>query len=281
LTLFIKNKKIIFLYFFTQAIASFLIIISIIFNYILIRNFSLINLIIIIGLLIKLGLPPFHFWFPIISIYIDWNIILILFSIQKIIPFIIISLINLHSFYFIIIITLTIIIPPIIIFKIINLKKLIAYSSINQIGWMLFIIIVSSKIWLIYLSIYFSSIIIFIFIISYYSSSSNFNSWIKLTPLTKIIIISIIINISGLPPFSFFFFKWYNIFILISSININIILLIILFRSLIIIYIYINIIIKISILNRLNSKFIFINFKKTFFFWITIYFFLSIFLLII
>jgi len=84
LTLLIKNKKIIFLYFFTQAIASFLILIPLIFNYTLIQNFYIINIIIIIGLLLKLGLPPFHFWFPIISIYIDWYIITILFSIQKI-----------------------------------------------------------------------------------------------------------------------------------------------------------------------------------------------------
>jgi len=41
---------------------------------------------------------------------------------------------------FSIITTLTIIIPPIVIFKITNLENLIAYSSINQIGWILFII---------------------------------------------------------------------------------------------------------------------------------------------
>jgi len=231
-------------------------------------------------LLLKLGLPPFHFWFPIISIYIDWYIITILFSIQKIIPFIIISFINYHSFYFIIIIILTIIIPPIIIFKITNLKKLIAYSSINQIGWILFIIIISPKIWLIYLLIYLTSMIIFTFIISQYSFS-NFNSWIIITPSIKIIIIIIMINISGLPPFTFFLFKWFNIFILISSININIILLIILFRSLFIVYIYINILIKISIFNRFNSKLIYNNFKKKFFLWISIYFFLSTIILII
>jgi NADH:ubiquinone oxidoreductase subunit 2 (subunit N) len=49
-------------------------------------------------------------------------------------PFILISLIINHSIIFILIIILTIIILPFILFKITNLKKLIAYSSINQIG---------------------------------------------------------------------------------------------------------------------------------------------------
>jgi len=109
---------------------------------------SLTNIIIILRLILKLGLPPSYFWFAIISIYIDWIIILIFFSLQKIMPFILISLIINHSIIFILIIILTIIILPFILFKITNLKKLIAYSSINQIGWILLIILISPKIWL-------------------------------------------------------------------------------------------------------------------------------------
>jgi len=81
-----------------------------------------------------------------------------------------------------------------IYYKITNLKKLIVYSSINQIGWILFIIIISSKIWLTYLSIYLISIIIFTFIITY-NLSLNFSSWINLTSSTKLILLFIIILI--------------------------------------------------------------------------------------
>jgi len=235
---------------------------------------SFINQIIILSLLIKLGIPPLHFWLPIISIYIDWIIILILFSIQKIIPFIIISLIINNIIIITIIIILRIIIPPFIIFKINNLKKLISYSSINQIGWILLVIIISPKLWLSYLIIYRLTLIIFVYIISFYSSS-NFSSWINLSTPNKLIILSIIINISGLPPFTFFLVKWYRIFIFITSINSYIIILTILFRSFSIIYIYINILIKICLPYLLYSKIYKFSINKNISIWILSLLFIS------
>jgi len=172
LTLFIKNKKIIFLYFFIQAVASFVLLIPSTLSYSINYYSSSINQIIIISLLVKLGLPPLHFWLPIISIYIDWIIILILFSIQKIIPFIIIALIISNLIIITVLIILRIIIPPFIILKINNIKKLISYSSINQIGWILLIIIISPKLWFIYLLTYSLTIRIFVYLISFYSSSN-------------------------------------------------------------------------------------------------------------
>jgi len=219
---------------------------------------SFINQIIILSLLIKLGIPPLHFWLPIISIYIDWIIILILFSIQKIIPFIIISLIINNIIIITIIIILRIIIPPFIIFKINNLKKLISYSSL----------------WLSYLIIYRLTLIIFVYIISFYSSS-NFSSWINLSTPNKLIILSIIINISGLPPFTFFLVKWYRIFIFITSINSYIIILTILFRSFSIIYIYINILIKICLPYLLYSKIYKFSINKNISIWILSLLFIS------
>jgi NADH:ubiquinone oxidoreductase subunit 2 (subunit N) len=111
-------------------------------------NNSLIYIIIILRLILKLDLSPLHFWFPIISIYIDWTRRIILFSIQKIIPFIFISLIYCHLFIYVLIILFIITISPFVISKITNLGKLLVYSSISQTGWILFIIIISSKIWL-------------------------------------------------------------------------------------------------------------------------------------
>jgi hypothetical protein len=64
LTLFIKNKKIIFLNFFIQAIASFLLLIPLTLSYSINYYSSSINQIIIIRLLIKLGLPQS---FPVLS----------------------------------------------------------------------------------------------------------------------------------------------------------------------------------------------------------------------
>lgn len=75
----------------------------------------------------------------------------------------------------------------------------------------------------------------------------------------KLLILIIIINIAGLPPFRFFIIKWFRIFFISIKIKFNIILLLILFRSLLIIYIYNNIIIKITLLYSYNSKLLYTN----------------------
>jgi len=99
-----KNKKMIFLYSFIQAISFFL----------LLTPLISIDLILINKLLIYI----------IITLNYNNNLF---FSIRTIISFIFISLIYCHSFIYILIIFF-------MIFKITNLKKLVAsYSSINQI----------------------------------------------------------------------------------------------------------------------------------------------------
>ena len=122
LNLFINNKKIIFIYFLIQIISSFFIIFSITINNIIIFN-NYIYYILFSSLLIKLSIPSFHFWFPLISKFLPFSILLILSTIQKIIPFYIISLIKLNNFFFIyLILILCSIIPPFISLNITNFK---------------------------------------------------------------------------------------------------------------------------------------------------------------
>jgi len=171
--------------------------------------------------------PPLHFWLPLISIYINWTIILVFFSIQKIIPFIFISLIKSHSVIPLFVILIRVLIPPFIIFKITNLKKIMAYSSINQIGWIYLIILISSKLWLIYLCFYSISILIVTNVIKIIYPLT-INNWININLNLKLLSLIIIINMSGLPPFRLFFIKWYRVILIISSIKFNIIVIIIL-----------------------------------------------------
>lgn len=142
------------------------------------------------------------------------------------------------------------IIPPIIIINLTNLKKLLTYSSINQLGWILILIYLKNIIWLSYLTIYTLISILIFSILTHYKIYNNF---IELFP-NNLIILLIILNIASMPPFSFFIFKWLRIFVLIINSNIFPISLIIIIRSFIIFFIYLNIIYLSIFTNLTKSK---------------------------
>lgn len=190
--------------------------------------------------MIKLGLPPFHFWIPLIATHINWIILFLNLTIQKIIPFYMFSLTHIENYIIILILILCSIIPPIIILNLINLKSLLTYSSINQSSWLMLLIFLKNSLWLSYFLTY-----SFIYIILFYTLSLykyNLNHINLYNNNFKIIILIFILNIAGLPPFSFFTFKWFRIFLSINNtINLFFILILIILRSFIILYLYINI----------------------------------------
>lgn len=231
---------------------------SIIFNNLIFKN-NFIILILITALLIKLSIPPLHLWLPLIAKFLPWKILLILLTLQKIIPFYIISLIKLFPHLLYIIIIICSILPPYIILNLTNFKLLISYSSINQSSWIILLIYIKNIIWFKYFIFYsFISLRLFsIILLSKISISINyFKSHFKF----NLLFIIIIFNIAGLPPFSFFYIKWFSIFIFLKSSNILIIFILIILRSLIILYIYTNIIINSFFIYKIKSKLTNINF---------------------
>lgn len=250
----LKNKKIILLFFLIQVTTSFFIIISILIYFLTTFNNSYLthSTIFFYGLILKIGRAPLHFWVPLLSLHLNWLLITIFFTLQKIIPLTILTLIKPHSIFFLICLILCIIIPPFMILNSTKFKKLLAYSSINQIGWIIFLIFLTPKFWVSYFIVYSLSLSLTIHIIKI--NKIYFISWKKIYKSTKLLFIIIIINLSGTPPFSFFLIKWYRIFIGLNLATPNILIFIILFRSLIITFIYINIIIKISFFYKINTK---------------------------
>jgi len=221
---------------------------------------NLFNILIIFSLILKLRIPPFHFWLPIISIYLPWNILFILLTLQKIIPFYIISLIKINILFIYFTLFICSIIPPLTIINITNFKILLSYSSINQSRWIILLIYLKNIIWIKYF-IFYIIILLAIFLLLHYFkiilniSYTTFNQ-IKL----NLIFIIFIFNLAGIPPYSFFYIKWFRIYISIYNSNLFIILIIIIFRSLFILYIYINIIINSIFFHKFNSKLIKFNF---------------------
>lgn len=203
-------------YFLTQALAStaFLlrIISLIIFNRF--NEFFFINRSILMilnsSLLLKIGAAPFHFWFPEVINKINWSQRIILLTWQKIAPIILISYTfpNNNFSYFVIISSITI--GRIIGLNQTSIKKILVYSSINHIGWILSRIFFIERIWMIYFSIYSILTISLILILKMSNINiikqiySNLNNEI----LIKFTLIINFLSLAGLPPFIGFLPKW-------------------------------------------------------------------------
>lgn len=240
--------------------ASLLIIFSIIYRSLFFSQFNLYTLILTLALIIKLGIPPFHLWIISISLFTDWNILFLLLSIQKVIPIYILSLleINLLILYFLILFS-----SYVSTFKIIinlNFKIILSYSSINQIRWILLLITFKNILWLLYFIIYSSILLIISLLFQFLKLSHNFFYNFPSNNNFQLTYIFLFLNIASLPPISFFFIKWFRVFIFIfNSPDIIFLIIIILINSFILIYIYINIIILLIFFYSTKSKIYHIN----------------------
>lgn len=231
-------------YFITQALASTILLLSLLllssnlpYNIVEYSATIIFNS----ALLTKMGAAPFHFWFPEVIVGLDWNNALILLTLQKIAPITLIMY-NIDINFFSIIIIFCIIIRGIIGINQISLRKILAYSSINHIGWILRSIIFTETIWIWYFIVYALTTIIIIYILKINNISYLKQLFITLKnqPITKFLLILNFISLGGLPPFIGFFPKWITIQAIIIN-NYIIVSVIIIVITLITLFFYIRI----------------------------------------
>nr|AYN60847.1 NADH dehydrogenase subunit 2 [Limenitis doerriesi] len=260
-------------YFITQSIASINFLFSILLSLFFMKNFLFNNFFSIIinsSLLMKMGSIPFHFWFPNVMEGLSWFNCFILMTWQKITPMILLSYyFNLNFLYFIMI--FNVLIGTIGSFNQTSLRKLMAFSSINNLGWMISSIIISENLWMIYFIFY--SIFSFIMCFLFYIINTFFINQLFFFNMNFLIKISIMINflsLGGLPPFLGFFPKWIVINYLLNN-NFFIISFIFIMSSLILLFVYIRIIYSSLLFFSLKLKWFKIHIKNNFL--ILIYFF--------
>nr|QWB85807.1 NADH dehydrogenase subunit 2 [Distenia gracilis] len=209
-------------YFITQALASAILLFSVILmmNLSEIINLNLSLLMILnSSLLTKMGAAPFHFWFPEILEGLSWPNSLILLTWQKLAPMAILSYNSKMITFLSLIVISSATIGGILGLNQISLRKIMAFSSINHMGWMIASIMLSSPVWFNYFMIYsvisLNLILIFnqlgTFFISQISSS------LKNQKMTKISVILNFLSLGGLPPFLGFFPKWVTLNMLTNS----------------------------------------------------------------
>nr|QXF29228.1 NADH dehydrogenase subunit 2 [Pentatoma rufipes] len=199
------------IYFLVQSVSSMLLLMVVMINmcnYMLPKN--IINLIIIISLLIKLGAAPFHMWMPEILSKMEWMKCSILMTWQKIAPLMMISNINSMMIIYLSIIW-SVGIGSLGGINQTSLRKMMGYSSINHLGWML-AISKSMNLWIIYLSVYsiMINLICWMFM-NYKMYFINQLSSINLDNTEKFSFFMMMLSMGGLPPFIGFLPKWITI----------------------------------------------------------------------
>nr|ASM41822.1 NADH dehydrogenase subunit 2 [Olenecamptus subobliteratus] len=232
-------------YFITQALASSVLLFSIVVSlnfFDFFSSYKTFNLIFNSALLMKVGAAPFHAWFPEVMEGLNWMNSLILLTWQKIAPMVLIFYNCNLSLFFLMVIVFSTTFSGILGLNQISLRKILAYSSINHISWMLASMLNSQMIWIIYFMIY-SIITLSIILFLYQTQIFYLPQFFGLANHNKILKFFISLNflsLGGLPPFLGFFPKWLVINNLIQN-NLYMLSTLLIIFTLITLYFYIRI----------------------------------------
>nr|YP_009352111.1 NADH dehydrogenase subunit 2 [Euschemon rafflesia]AQX44273.1 NADH dehydrogenase subunit 2 [Euschemon rafflesia] len=252
-------------YFLTQSIASINFLFSILLKMILMKNFelNLFSILINSSMLMKMGSAPFHYWFPNIIEGMSWMNCFILMSWQKITPMILLSY-YMNKNFLLLIMIMNSIIGAIGGINQTSLRKLMSFSSINNLGWMMASIMISENLWLLYFILY--SFLISVMCLLFYIMNIFFINQLfifNMNFMLKLFLMFNFFSLGGLPPFLGFFPKWIIInFFMIN--NMFIISFIFIIMSLITLFFYIRIIYSCIMFNYFKLKWFKIMIKNNF-----------------
>nr|ATE90526.1 NADH dehydrogenase subunit 2 [Smutsia temminckii] len=206
-------------YFLIQATASMLLMAAITMNFIHSGEWTVTKMcntipstIITMAMAMKLGMSPFHFWMPEVTQGIPLSSGMLLLTWQKIAPisvlYQIMPTINLN-------LMLAMALLSILVggwggLNQTQLRKIMAYSSIAHLGWMMAIMLYNPNIAILNLLIYIL-MTLSTFMMLHHNSTTTILSLSHLSnkmPLMTIILLLILMSMGGLPPLSGFMPKW-------------------------------------------------------------------------
>nr|QEJ81438.1 NADH dehydrogenase subunit 2 [Stenocladius sp. FM17] len=247
-------------YFMTQVMASKIIMMSIVLMMWKFNTSSSMfyksNLLMIMNssFLMKMGMAPFHFWFPEVIEGQSWNNCLLLLTWQKLTPMILFMINNSMMIFISMVIMSSMIVSGIMGINQTSLRKIMAYSSINHMGWMMSTMMMSKTIWLMYFVVY--STISVSLITMFIKNKLNFIKQIfnKMgkSQMNKILFSMNFFSIMGLPPFMGFLPKWLSIQALIVN-NMYMITIMMMMSTMVMMFTYMRITIQ-FLMMKINIK---------------------------
>nr|APB92282.1 NADH dehydrogenase subunit 2 [Andrias davidianus] len=206
-------------YFLIQASASALILFAAMINAWTNGEWSILNMhtlmssvMITIALAMKLGIAPFHLWLPDVLQGLNLFTCLIMSTWQKLAPMALLILMHnqLNTQLLMLMALLSALIGGWGGLNQTQLRKIMAYSSIAHLGWMLMVITFSPHLMTLNLMIYLvltTSMFMALLILSAHNINQLSISWVK-NPMMMAIILIILVALGGLPPTTGFMPKW-------------------------------------------------------------------------
>nr|ALO76415.1 NADH deshydrogenase subunit 2 [Temnoscheila virescens] len=210
-------------YFITQALASAVLMFSVIlfsFNQEML-TLTLSNTMVMMinsSLLTKMGAAPFHFWFPEVMEGLSWMNCFIMLTWQKIAPMIMLMYNSKLTMFMTMTIVVSMLVSGVMGFNQVSMRKIMTYSSINHIGWMIGALSFSQSIWCIYFIVYTiitANIVLILNLFKIFFLSQMV--MLQITPMTKLALILNFFSLGGLPPFLGFLPKWFTIQALVEN----------------------------------------------------------------
>ncbi|YP_010229090.1 NADH dehydrogenase subunit 2 (mitochondrion) [Lemur catta] len=206
-------------YFLTQATASMLLMFSIVINTansgqwgITNMHNQLTSLVTMAALMMKLGMTPFHFWVPEVTQGISLMSGMLLLTWQKLAPISILLQIfpSMNPNIILLIAILSILVGGWGGLNQTQLRKILAYSSIAHMGWMMAILMYCPSLTMLNLLIYLMLTITLFSVLNINTNTTTLtlsNTWNK-TPMITLTILISLLSLGGLPPLTGFLPKW-------------------------------------------------------------------------
>nr|YP_010528175.1 NADH dehydrogenase subunit 2 [Aelia fieberi]UXW64329.1 NADH dehydrogenase subunit 2 [Aelia fieberi] len=244
------------IYFLIQSVSSMMLmfmIMMIMIKYMM-PNYIM-NTVITISILMKLGAAPFHMWMPEMLSKINWYKSMILMSWQKMAPLMMMSNMNTNNIMINCAILMSVIIGSLGGINQTSLRKLMGYSSINHLGWML-AINKNINMWMLYFMIY--SVMIMIVCQTFNKMKIYFINQVgsvNMNSPSKIILFIMMLSMGGLPPFIGFLPKWIVIQEMINSSEVFMMFIMVMF-SLVTLMFYIRTMTNMFLLQNSSIKWI-------------------------
>nr|QQQ88867.1 NADH dehydrogenase subunit 2 [Hyalella kochi] len=190
-------------YFLVQTFASILIIGSAL---LLSEGATLLEHLLLSALFLKTGSAPFHQWLPSLVEGLSWDCLMILFVLQKMGPLLLISFLlkkgALHSLTYLVV-SCSAVVGSLGGLMSAAMRKIMAYSSISHMSWVLTSMVLSNFGWVSYYLVY---CVVLICTLDLFAKMSVFSINQLMTSSVKSRVISgvSLLSLSGLPPFTGF-----------------------------------------------------------------------------
>nr|AXS65113.1 NADH dehydrogenase subunit 2 [Elateroidea sp. 6 KM-2017] len=211
-------------YFIVQALASSVILMAILMMMVKSQMSTIMNKSVYImmmnsALMTKMGAAPFHFWFPEVMEGLSWMNCLSLSTWQKIAPMVLIMYTMNSMLFMSTIIISSMIISALMGLNQVSLRKIMAYSSINHLGWMLGALMFMETTWMYYFLVYsiINTAMMTTFSKMNVSSITQLTQKLNLFSMNKKMFMLNFLNLSGVPPFLGFYPKWLTIQLMIKN----------------------------------------------------------------